>query len=125
MKNTSKNSKASKSRIESYFRYWLQEFSLLPSRLSYKYPKQEKTAHGGEAAFKVFSYFPYRGIEISVFPCALTMNKEHLTQAIVHECLHIVLWRNRYAKTPEEKHLTEEECVDLIALVFINHLSEF
>lgn len=116
-----------KKQIEEHFCYWLTEFGSLPLVIDYQYQTEDcDTPHGGDSAFNVLSTFPYRGLEIRVFPCALKMDKEKLTHAVIHECLHVVLSRLQWARNKGKSVwiTAEEEAVDTIALMILNQLPE-
>lgn len=85
-KSKTTNLQIKKKRIAELFNHWLKVFGLLPSKVSISY---EKESNG--TVFDIMSHFPYRKIELRVFPAGLELTDNELSCSLMHEALHVVL----------------------------------
>jgi len=117
-------SKKRKAYVEELISYWLQEFGLLPLTMDLKFHDKPDTSQGFEASMKVLSHYPYRSIEWHVYPSCQKDDEERLTRTILHEMIHLVLWKYRVHTEQKELLILEEDTCDLLSHVVANALFE-
>lgn len=109
-----------KDEIRRVLAYWIHEFAIPPATIAINFlTDNEETPHGGNAAMCVRIGYPYRFLEIDVFPAMAGYGRDKIRLTAIHEILHVAMARLKYfrRKDADTWHTLEEETVDLIANV--------
>jgi hypothetical protein len=106
--------------IEKEFNKWLDAFGLSPTVIRWIEHGEDKETDDGTSVFEITQCYPYRVIEIQLFPYTFTLKPDELPRYVLHEIMHLVLWRltNDRKELSDKLYLdAEEDVCDRVALV--------
>lgn len=117
-------SRAARERVKAWFDYWIRMLSLDPVFVTWDFEGKDKDAddEGRILLMTIKSGFPYRNMNITVYPDAAELGNRRLGQVVCHELMHYVVKpmnRNRLESFGIYMDY-EEEVVDKLAMCFEN-----
>ena len=108
--------KAAKKRVDDWFEYWIVILGIAPVHISTEFLEKGDD----DKAMTVHQRFPYRQINVTVYPQVAKMGKREIAHATCHELMHYVLAPiTKHRKSPENIFIDMEEVVvDQLAMCF-------